>query len=506
MSSIPLPALDIKPPADPTEGIQKGMMLRNMMQEQQLRGQQIQAGQLENQQRMQSVKDQQTLLGLYQKHNGDLDKVVADAPGAGVSPAAMQQLQLHAMDVKAKTQDLVAKQGTEAARQADLMLGAHDAVDKAPAEQKPTVYQNQILGLRAQGVDISQFPTTYPGDEQFKNIGIAARAHSKMVEDALKSAEQAKNTAQAGEADAETSKIQSETAFRNKYGIASGVPVDVLEMADYLEKHPGKGPADYAGWKASLAPVARFNVETSGGGAPGTPAAQVAQKFGMNQTAFDQAAEKYWTTGQLPPLGRGISGVALNRALMNRAGELHPDGSLAGNEAAFKANAESLKKLQTNFDQVTAFENTAGKNLGVFLKTAKNAIDSGSPWINTPLRSLASGMLGSEDQTAVNVARTTALTEIAKVLNSSNASGVLSDSARHEVEQLSGPGATMKQIYQAADILTQDMSNRHQSYQDQINDIQRRIPGGPSSGQDNNGQQNAPVGTGKVNKKGYAIF
>lgn len=211
MASIPLPALHVQPPADPSEGIRNLLAMRQMMQQGQLTQQEIQARTIQNQQQQQALKDQQTILGLYQKHGGDLDKVVQAAPQAGVSPGAIQQLQLHAIDVKTKTQDLVAKQGTEAARQADLMLGAHDAVDKAPAEQRPQVYQEQVASLQKQGVDVSQLPPEYPGDEAFKLLGLTARAHSKNVEDALKVAQTGEATAKAGEATAQANKITAET-------------------------------------------------------------------------------------------------------------------------------------------------------------------------------------------------------------------------------------------------------------------------------------------------------
>ena len=102
---------------------------------------------------------------------------------------------------------------------------------------------------------------------------------------------------------------------------------------------------------------------------------------------------------------------------------------------------------------------------------------------NLPARYVA-GKLGSADQAAFETARTTALTEIAKVLSSAQAgSGVLSDSARHEVEGLIKPDATLAQITAAANILKTDMANRHDSYATQIKDIQQRIGGKKAGGE-----------------------
>lgn len=201
--------------------------------------------------------------------------------------------------------------------------------------------------------------------------------------------------------------------------------------------------------------------------------AGIASQNLLSPEAVDQAAEKYSQTGQLASgLSRSPTTTA---AIIKRAAELHPDQNLAENEGAFKSNQASLTKLQTTFDNVSAFENTAGKNLDVFLKQAKTIADSGSPWINKPLRDVDKNVLGSEDMAAFNAARVTAVTEIGKVLNSANASGVLSDSARQEVSELIGKDATFKQITKAAGILKQDMANRHESYRLQIQDIQQRM-------------------------------
>jgi hypothetical protein len=160
---------------------------------------------------------------------------------------------------------------------------------------------------------------------------------------------------------------------------------------------------------------------------------------------------------------------------MNRAAELHSGESLSAGSAEYKANADSLKKLTGTFNNVTAFENTAGKNLDNFLSQAQKAIDTGLPILNMPARSIA-GRLGSDQQAAFDAARTTALTEISKVLSSANASsGVVSDSARHEVESLIKPDATLGQIMSAAKILKQDMANRHTAYADQIDALKKRL-------------------------------
>jgi hypothetical protein len=176
-------------------------------------------------------------------------------------------------------------------------------------------------------------------------------------------------------------------------------------------------------------------------------------------------------------MGMGRAAAGLRSQIINRAAEAYPDVQFATNRAAFQANSQSLKQAQTRMDQVTAAENTAGKNLDVFLDTAKKAVDFGAPWVNKPLRDISQQGLGSADLAAYNAARQTAVNEISKVLNNAGGSAAVSDSARHEVEGLIGPNASLTQVYAAAKVLRQDMKNRHDSYQQQIDAINHRIGG-----------------------------
>lgn len=206
------------------------------------------------------------------------------------------------------------------------------------------------------------------------------------------------------------------------------------------------------------------------------------QGAGLSPEAIDMAAEMYAHTGVLPGSARDI---LTRRQIMNRAAELAPNIDLASNAAAYHANKASLTGLQKNLDSVTAFENTANKNLDLFLGTAGKIIDSGSPWINKPLRDIDQKGLGSSDLAAFNAARQVAVNEIAKVTGNPSLSGQLSDSARKEVENFIPANATLKQTYAVAKVLRQDMANRKTAYQEQLSDIKSRIGGGGAQPHDN---------------------
>ena len=120
----------------------------------------------------------------------------------------------------------------------------------------------------------------------------------------------------------------------------------------------------------------------------------------------------------------------------------------------------------------------AQKNLDLFLNLAAKIPDTGIPWLNRPLRGLNQNVVGSENMAAVNAARQIANNEIAKVTSGGGLGGVLSDSARHEVERYNPDNATFAQTKAVANILKQDMANRHQSMDASLSDIKARIGGG----------------------------
>ena len=446
----------------------------------QLQGQQqqLQQGQIQIQQAQRAEQDQQALTKAMQQWDGkDYTQipalVIKNGGSANAVFSASQNIlgqkekiaQLAKTDADTNSTNVKAQQD-----QNDQYRGRLQAVIDAPADQKQQLWDNEVTQEEQSGtIKPGSMSHTYPGDD-----AATALANHFALGSAL--AKEASEKMQA-EARASTAKVSAERLAAEMPGGALASP-DKAELQAWLAKNPGKDAADFLAYKATLAPKAQISVQS-----------------GMLEgPAKDMAAENYFQTGQMP---QGIRSPAMSSSIINRAAELHPNGTqdLAGNRAAFKANQDSLTGLQKNFDMVTAFENTAGKNLDTYLGAVKKLDDSGSPLLNRPIREVESAAAGNPDIAAANTARTTALTEIAKVLNSSNASGVLSDSARSEVSGLIGPNSTLKQVESAANILKQDMANRHQSYQQQIQDIKGRL-GGSQGGGGQTAQPVAPSGSG----------
>jgi hypothetical protein len=180
--------------------------LRSQMQEAPLRQQalqqQVQAGQLDIQDKQDAEQSQKALQRAYTEANGDLAKTVPLAAKYGAAPAALVKLQQSAIEQQTANLNLFKAKGDRAVQEADFMDSAHATVDKAPPEQKPAIYAQQIAALQAAGVDVSSAPPQYPGDAAFKLFGIGIKGHKAQLEELAKQAEMGKTVAQTGEANA----------------------------------------------------------------------------------------------------------------------------------------------------------------------------------------------------------------------------------------------------------------------------------------------------------------
>jgi hypothetical protein len=197
----------------------------------------------------------------------------------------------------------------------------------------------------------------------------------------------------------------------------------------------------------------------------------------ISGAALDMMAQQYAQTGNLPSLGYGAAGTAMRAKIANRAAELHPQANLALAKATYGSNAGALKHIQTQFAQVNAFESTAEKNLDQLQAAAKDVPDLTARFANVPVRMISEKMIGTTAMARFRVALTTAQTETAKVLNSANATGVLSDSARGELQQVLSGNLSYGAMVSAINQLKIDMGNRRTSYQQQIDDLEREIGG-----------------------------
>lgn len=148
-------------------------------------------------------------------------------------------------------------------------------------------------------------------------------------------------------------------------------------------------------------------------------------------------------------------------------------GEAAAERAETKAESGSLTDLTKTRGRLASYEAGAKANLDNFINQAKKIVDSGVPWINTPLRQVAQQGLGSTDLAAYRAARLVALNEIAKVTTSLN--GVLSQHAQEEASSISPENSTLNQILAVAEVLKTDMQNRMQGLDQEIANKRQNI-------------------------------
>jgi hypothetical protein len=239
------------PPVNPLEQQARILAIKNLMGQGQMQQQQIQSGALANQQAQMDVDSQRAFQRAYTEANGDPDKTTQLAAKYGAKPKDLLLWQGSVIDQKMKTLELVSKQGDLAKLQADLMQGAHDAVSQAAPEAKPVVYQQQLMGLKQRGLDTSQLPPQYPGDQAFAMLGATVKTHSQMVDEALKSAETQKNTQQANEASATATQKQAQTTALQGSGLIPGLSPDEQGLINYMRSVPGAKPQNYSAWKSA---------------------------------------------------------------------------------------------------------------------------------------------------------------------------------------------------------------------------------------------------------------
>lgn len=214
-----LPQLAIKPEQQPSPIQQAGQVLslKDLMQS-------SQAQQIQLQNAQQDQDDQQKFRQAFTEANGDPDKTVQIAAKAGVGPKLLVPYQQSVLDRKTKLMTYSKDQLDLQQKQADVIQGAHDKVTAADPADRPAVYAQQTQALKGMGLDTSQFPPQYPGDEAFKTIGAAVQGHGQMIKDAQSASEASKNTAQGREASARA------TLDENKANIAANYQKDPSQL------------------------------------------------------------------------------------------------------------------------------------------------------------------------------------------------------------------------------------------------------------------------------------
>lgn len=238
MSSIPLPALGIKPAEQPDllGHVGKALAVKGEMQQQQ-----SQALQLQQQQRQ--LQDQQTIMQAAAAHNGSLMDALPELAGK-ISAASYVPLQKSIIDTQKAMADKKKIDLENEKASADQLLGLVSQAKQLPPDQ----YQQAWPQIAAQAQKIEprlQFNPQQPIPQQYLDhvaLGIATQSQLAGME-SEKRAQQEELRKQADEqrkvaaAPAELAKAQAEAALKQKQAEMGGTDDTSKYIANYLRTH-----------------------------------------------------------------------------------------------------------------------------------------------------------------------------------------------------------------------------------------------------------------------------
>lgn len=214
---------------------------------------------------------------------------------------------------------------------------------------------------------------------------------------------------------------------------------------------------------------------------------------GLSQSALEREARAVAAGAPMPSLGWGKTAAALRIQIANRAAEIQDQagdsaGAYAMRRATYAGSKAELTKLLSQRGPLMAFAATADKNLAVAESLSERVDRSGSPVLN---RWFLAGRraTGDPDVAAFDTAVRVAINEFAKVTSSATGGGVTSDTARKEVETMLNAAQTPKQFKAVVKTLRQEMENRKQGYEEQIQVIQQGLGGTAPKAQGGVGQE-----------------
>lgn len=226
MGSIPLPALDIRPPQQQPGPLQNYIALSNLLgarQQREIQQQQLIGAQQANQLQALQLKDANTLRQLSlqfvtRDKDGtptgfDSEGFVNAAAQANVSPQTLMGLQNSMVDFKSKMLRLTKDQ---LATQDALNKGYYERLEGLRALTDPTqrqfAYQGALNWAKQNGADTSGFPQQAPDNDALSAYETNLGMHAQAIQDAKDVQSTATSKAQQDEAEANTAKVQKETS------------------------------------------------------------------------------------------------------------------------------------------------------------------------------------------------------------------------------------------------------------------------------------------------------
>lgn len=225
----------VAPPADPQEAALnlqvKSATLGDLSQQRQLRQQQSQLDAMKVQELQEEQEDQRKLTSLYTQHNGDINKVIQDAPTYGVRPKTIQALQTQHQESLLKSAQTDEATNKVQADKADRLAGYLQPISEMtdPA-QKAAAYTQARTEAIAKGLITEQDASpNYPGDDGIKMMLAHAMGGKQYAEYGLKKQTEARET------------LAAQTAAAREKRETAKAPFDLTDAQNKATESTTKG-------------------------------------------------------------------------------------------------------------------------------------------------------------------------------------------------------------------------------------------------------------------------
>lgn len=203
------------------------------------------------------------------------------------------------------------------------------------------------------------------------------------------------------------------------------------------------------------------------------PASASPGQVGLTDSALEQAAMGYVTSGKMPTLGMGASADRI--AILNKSAELFPHINPVIFQSDYKSISGALSTLERQRSQVMAFEDTASRNLNLASSLSSKVDRTGSPFINRVWQAVQSNAWGDPDLQAFHNSIITATNEYAKVITGQTGGAAVSDAARREAQNLLNTTQNPEQFKQAVAVMQQEMQNRREGMDQEVEILRQRV-------------------------------
>jgi hypothetical protein len=432
MGSIPLVALMGKPAPfeNPTEQLERMQAIKSSQQQQQQSAQlfpgQMQEQQTRNQLGQQAVESGAMDIATRKGIQAAWDQVATPDPKTGqvtIDPQkltsalatnhaaeAIPTIQKPLMDMQEGMQKLAAGKAAREVAEQDAAGDAGQAVLASGLD--PNVKSLVFQHMHAAGYDeelqqIQQHLQQYQGNPQaeagfWKSLIAASPKQQGLAAEAQKS-QAAMLTAQTG---------QKKEGFEESMG---GTSPEMIEMRDWLAKHPGQGPSDYGIAMKKIVPAFNFSLQNALPGGQGGQPSTIAKGLADNSIKWQDVV-----SNRTP--------IAIKQQLLSEVKSINPNY----NSGDFSVE-QAVKKDFTSgpaATNLTAF-NTAIDHAKQ-LSAATDALNNGNVRALNAIGNQLGYQFGNDKTTNFNVIKNALSGEISKVFKGGQATDA-------EIQQVKGP-------------------------------------------------------------------